>query len=123
MLPMFVHQRLGQLSSCDQHATCGRHSQSMYGPAALCNQLLSQVAVLQVAKKFIDSLQRGQYHLSTPDLGQDLLIMDATASWSPRNLPLLVSCLLAPIVPVAMYVCTKWSDRIVRRQRKSEQRM
>lgn len=78
---------------------------------------------MQVASKFVNSLQRGQYHLSTPDLGQDLFIMDATASWSPRNLPVLVSCLLAPIVPVAMYVCTKWSDYIVRKQRKSEQPM
>lgn len=71
----------------------------------------------QVAKGFVCGLEKGKYHLPTPDIGQDWFIMDGTASWSPRSLPLLLSCVLAPVVPIAMYVCTKVADRIVRKQR------
>lgn len=73
--------------------------------------------VCQVADKFVYGLERGRYLLPSPDVLQDWFLMDATASWSVRSLPLLVSCVLAPLVPLAMFVYTKLTDRIVRQHR------
>ena len=75
-----------------------------------------------MAKLIVKGLEKGRYHLPTPDLGQDWFIMDGTASWSPRSLPLVASVLLAPIVPIAMFVLYKVSDRIVRKQRLKEEK-
>ena len=75
----------------------------------------------QVAKKFVRGIERGRYLLPGPDIGQDWFIMEAGASWAPRGLPLLVSCLLAPLVPIAMYVCTILADRIARQHRHKRQ--
>ncbi len=77
----------------------------------------------QVARGFVHGIEQGRYHLPSPDIGQDWFIMDGTASWSPRRLPLLVSCILAPIVPLAMFVCTKIADRIVRAERLKSQKL
>lgn len=71
----------------------------------------------KVARKFVYGIERGRYLLPSPDVLQDWFLMDATASWSVRTLPLLVSCMLGPIIPVAMFVYTKVVDRIVRQHR------
>lgn len=44
----------------------------------------------------IGGIERGVYHLPTPDLGQVLLI-DSMASISPKALPSPLGCLVAPI--------------------------
>ena len=75
------------------------------------------ICVCKVARKFVYGIERGRYLLPSPDVLQDWFLMDATASWSIRSLPLLVSCILGPIIPLAMFVYTKVVDRIVRQQR------
>lgn len=71
----------------------------------------------KVAKKFVYGIERGRYLLPSADTLQDWFLADATASWSTRTLPLLVSCILGPIIPLAMFVYTKLVDRIVRQHR------
>lgn len=86
-------------------------------PKACCFRTEPLTCVCKVARKFVYGIERGRYLLPSPDVLQDWFLMDATASWSIRSLPLLVSCILGPIIPLAMFVYTKVVDRIVRQHR------
>ena len=65
-------------------------------------------------------IERKLYHLPSPDFVQNLL-MDNMASLSPRYLPVIVSCLIQPIVVLIMCVVRLICDRIVINVRKQEQ--
>ena len=67
-----------------------------------------------VAESALRSLERGRYHLSSPDLGQNLLVA-AMAGLSPHPLPLVVEFFLAPVLAVAMRVFGAIVDRASRR--------
>ena len=67
-----------------------------------------------VAESALRSLERGRYHLSSPDLGQNLLVA-AMAGLSPHPLPLVLDVLLAPILAVAMRIFGAIVDRASRR--------
>jgi short-subunit dehydrogenase len=67
-----------------------------------------------VAESALRSLEKGRYHLSSPDLGQNLLVA-AMAGLSPHPLPLIIELFLAPVLAVAMRVFGMIIDRASRR--------
>ena len=67
-----------------------------------------------VAAAMLRSLQRGRYHLASPDVGQNLLV-SAMAGLSPHPLPSILECLIAPIVAVALRIFGTIIDRAARR--------
>ena len=66
-----------------------------------------------VAESALRSLEKGRYHLSSPDLGQNLLVA-AMAGLSPHPLPLVIEFFLAPVLAVAMRVFGMIIDRASR---------
>ena len=68
---------------------------------------------LQVAQSLVRGIERGAYHLPTPDIGQVLLV-DSMASLSPKPLGPL-GCLLAPIVYLVTAVLRRQADGAARR--------
>lgn len=67
-----------------------------------------------VAESALRSLERGKYHLGSPDFGQNLLVA-SMAGLSPHPLPLLIELAIAPILSVAMRVFGAIIDRASRR--------
>ena len=68
----------------------------------------------QVAAKLVRQLERGEHHLTTPDLGSNVLISSMT-SLSPKSIPTLFSCLLQPIVQLVGTVVGYLADRTARK--------
>ncbi|EFN56464.1 hypothetical protein CHLNCDRAFT_57682 [Chlorella variabilis] len=64
----------------------------------------------KVARLLLRGIERGQYHLPSADLGQNLLVSGMT-SLSPKRFPLLVQVLLGPILPLATSVFGWIADR------------
>lgn len=67
-----------------------------------------------VAGVIVRQLQRGAYHLTTPDLGSNMLV-SAMTGLSPKSLPLLLGMLLAPILQVISSVVGWLADRAARK--------
>ena len=86
--PGFEKENLTKPPEC--HAASRAAGDSLYSPES-------------VAESAVRSLEKGHYHLSSPDFGQNLLVA-AMAGLSPHPLPLVVEILLAPILAVAMRV-------------------
>jgi hypothetical protein len=59
-------------------------------------------------------LERGKYHLPTPDYGLDLMVT-TSAALSPRVFPLIVEAVLAPFVALALRIFGLLADRIARK--------
>lgn len=68
----------------------------------------------KVAKKIVKQLERGAYHLTTPDLGSNILISSMT-SLAPKSLPSLIGILISPVVQVASTVVGGIADRAARK--------
>ncbi len=68
----------------------------------------------KVAKKLVTQLERGAYHLTTPDLGSNILISSMT-SLTPKSLPSLVGIVISPIVQIASSVVGGIADRAARK--------
>jgi 3-dehydrosphinganine reductase len=85
----------------------------------LCNAVNDAVgsdlyAAEKVAKKLVKQLERGDYHLTTPDLGSNILISSMT-SLAPKSLPSLVGIVISPIVQIASSVVGGIADRAARK--------
>lgn len=48
-------------------------------------------------------IEAGAYHLPSPDFGHNVLVA-ASAGLTPRRYPIVLECLLAPVVVVALRV-------------------
>ena len=68
----------------------------------------------KVAKKLVKQLERGEYHLTTPDIGSNLLISSMT-SLAPKSLPSVVGVLISPVVQIASSVVGALADRAARK--------
>ena len=66
----------------------------------------------QVAQSMLRGMERGAYHLPSPDFGQNLMIA-ASAGLSPHMFPAVLECLLAPVVVVALWVFGRIVDGAV----------
>lgn len=66
-----------------------------------------------MAKALLLGIERGSYHLPSPDLAQNLLL-DSMASLTPKPLGLL-GCLLSPIVYLITWASAGIADRAARR--------
>ena len=62
----------------------------------------------------VRGLERGRYHLTANDVGQQLLI-GTMAGLSPRLLPLALHMLLGPLIPLVLAVFGWMADRAARR--------
>lgn len=82
--------------------------------AALGSELFSSDVV---AKKLMRQVERGAYHLTTPDFGTNVLI-GSMSSLAPKSLPLVVGVLLAPIVQVATSIVGALGNRAARKYNK-----
>ena len=96
--PGFEKENLTKPPEC--HAASRAAGDSLYSPES-------------VAESALRSLERGKYHLSSPDLGQNLLVA-SMAGLSPHPLPLIVEVLIAPILAVATRVFGMIIDRASR---------
>ena len=67
-----------------------------------------------VAAAMLRSLEKGRYHLASPDVGQNLLV-SAMAGLSPHPLPCIIEFLIAPIVAIALSIFGAIIDRAARR--------
>lgn len=73
----------------------------------------SQSALLmQVAKCMVEGMERGSYHLPSPDFGQNLMVA-ASAGLSPHMYNVLLEFLLAPIVVIALRIFGRIVDKAV----------
>jgi len=97
--PGFARENLTKPPEC--HAASRAAGDSLYSAES-------------VAESALWSLERGKYHLSSPDFGQNLLVA-AMAGLSPHPLPLLVEFFLAPVLAVTMRVFGMIVDRASRR--------
>ena len=68
----------------------------------------------RVAKKMVKQLERGCYHLTTPDIGSNLLISSMT-SLAPKSISTVLGIFLAPILTIASTVVGSISDRAARK--------
>ncbi|GAB4817499.1 hypothetical protein N2152v2_004545 [Parachlorella kessleri] len=96
--PGYAHEQLSKPDICKQ---VNKALGSELFPASKVAQLLAR------------GIERGAYHLPTPDLGQVLLV-DSMASISPKPLGAL-GCLLAPIVYLVTAVLRRQADNAARR--------
>lgn len=62
----------------------------------------------------VRGMERGAYHLPSPDFGQNLLIA-ASAGLTPHMFNTFLEFLLAPIVVVALWVFGRIIDNAVRK--------
>lgn len=97
--PGYEKENLTKPPEC--HAASRAAGDSLYSPES-------------VAESALRSLERGRYHLSSPDLGQNLLVA-SMAGLSPHPLPLLFEFVIAPILAIAMRVFGAIIDRASRR--------
>jgi 3-dehydrosphinganine reductase len=74
-----------------------------------------------VAARMLRGLERGHYHLGSPDLGQNLLVA-AMAGLSPHPLPAILEFLIAPIIAIALRVFGGVIDRATRRANEERRR-
>ena len=63
----------------------------------------------------VRGMERGAYHLPSPDFGQNLMVA-ASAGLSPRMFHPLLEFLMAPIIVVVLLIFGGIVDRAVRRQ-------
>ena len=70
----------------------------------------------QVAQSMLKGVQRGDYHLPSPDFGLNMLIVPM-AGYSPRVHNTVLECLLAPIMVVIARVLVPIADSVVRNER------
>ncbi len=70
-------------------------------------------SAMQVAKCMIKGMERGVYHLPSPDFGQNLMIA-ASAGLSPHMFPAVLEFLLAPLVVLALWIFGYRIDNAVR---------
>ena len=68
----------------------------------------------RVAKKLVRQLERGNYHLTTPDFGSNILVSSMT-SLAPKSIPTAIGFFLAPIVQIASTVVGGLADRAARK--------
>lgn len=97
--PGFERETLTKPPEC--HAASRAAGDALYSPES-------------VAESALRSLERGGYHLSSPDFGQNLLVA-SMAGLSPHPLPLAIEFFLAPFLAVAMRVFGWIVDRASRR--------
>jgi hypothetical protein len=69
---------------------------------------------MQVAEALMRGIERGAFHLPTPDFGQ-LLLLDSMAGLSPKALPAPLGCLLAPITYIVTAVLRRMADGATRK--------
>lgn len=74
-----------------------------------------------VAAALLRSLERGHYHLASPDLGQNLLVA-AMAGLSPHPLHPVLEFVLAPVIALALRVFGAIIDRATRRANEERRR-
>ncbi|KAI7846394.1 hypothetical protein COHA_000105 [Chlorella ohadii] len=79
--------------------------------AALGSELFSAE---KVAQALLGGIERGDYHLPSPDLGQNLLV-SAMTGLSPKRFWLPLQVLLGPILPLATSLFGWIGDRAARR--------
>jgi hypothetical protein len=65
---------------------------------------------LQVAEQIVKGVERGEYHLPSPDFGQNLMVT-TSAALTPRRYHLLLEMLMAPFVVLALRVFGWLTDR------------
>lgn len=59
-----------------------------------------------------------RYHLTTPDMGTNLLA-DVMAGFTPHSLPVLLVCLVSPIIVLLTWVLGKQADAVARKYNKA----
>jgi len=74
-----------------------------------------------VAGAMVRSLEKGRYHLASPDAGQNLLVA-AAAGLSPHPLPAIIEFFIAPFVAIALRVFGAVIDRAARRANEERRR-
>lgn len=74
---------------------------------------------MQVAEQIVKGMERGRYHLPSPDFGLNLMVC-AGAALSPHPVPLLLEMVTAPFVAVALYIVGRLVDRAVPAARSAE---
>ena len=74
-----------------------------------------------VAGAMVRSLEKGRYHLASPDAGQNLLVA-AAAGLSPHPLPAIIELFIAPFVAIALRVFGAVIDRAARRANEERRR-
>jgi hypothetical protein len=57
----------------------------------------------QVAQCMVRGMEAGAYHLPSPDFGHNVMVA-ASAGLTPRRYPIVLECLLAPVVVAALRV-------------------
>jgi hypothetical protein len=72
------------------------------------------VSAVQVVAVLMRGLERGKYHLVTPDLGSNLLVNKMSAT-GPKVLPLALSMLLSPIVELVTTIVGAGADKAARK--------
>lgn len=72
----------------------------------------------QVAGKMVRQLEGGAYHLTTPDLGSNLLI-SSMAGLTPKSIPLGIGVLIAPIVHLAAAVAGSIANKTAKEYNQS----
>jgi hypothetical protein len=72
---------------------------------------------VQVAKSMMRGMERGAYHLPSPDLGHNVMVA-ASAGLSPHMFNALLEFLLSPFVVVALRIFGLIVDNAVRKHAK-----
>lgn len=75
---------------------------------------------VQIAKSLVNGLQRGQYHIKTPELGVNLLL-SATSGTTPKLYLLPLEMCLAPFVVALLAIYRRILDSFVLKQRQKEE--
>ena len=68
-----------------------------------------------MAEGILRGIERGHYHIASPDFGQNLLVT-SSASLTPRIYPIVLECLIAPVVVLALRIFGVLIDNIVMRE-------
>ena len=75
-----------------------------------------KLPAVQVAQSMLKGLLRGDYHLSSPDFGLNLLVAPM-AGYSPRAYNTLLECFLAPIMVLIARILVPVADSVVKKER------
>ena len=77
--------------------------------------------VVQAAASIMRGMDKGGYHIKTPDFGSNLLISSTMSSLTPRMYPLIVELFLSPLAVLAVTAFRFLIDNIVRRERRKRE--
>ena len=74
--------------------------------------------MVQIAASLIRGLEKGEYHIKTPEVIVNLLL-SSSSNITPKLYPLVIELFLAPVIVALLAIYRLILDGFVRRARKS----